>query len=479
MDEVVGSVSTTKKIRVLGVLKKSQRVSGRLNNSQKVSAKVVVTGPRGRQGEAGVDAKDVEFSKTATHIRWRYVGTTEWFDLVPLADIKGDQGIQGVQGIPGINGTNGVNGTNGIDGQNGSDGVDGVDGQDGRPVELRKTVDYVQWRYVGDVSWVNLIPLADIRGEQGVQGIKGDKGDTGSQGIQGIQGDKGDKGDTGLTGAKGDKGDKGDQGEQGIAGSVKMHVRVESSDATTALITDDVVIMAGSCNSISVPAVDSSNAGKMLMLVNNVGTLVSVITLGGTYFMYKEGDAMTLIVSDTGEWTIVQNVQEVDLRIASALELYVPYTGASQELLLETVRLSNLLGDPATGGNLNIIADVPTAQDSAGGNVYVAAASGLGNANGGIVYLLAGSADANTGVIGDGGFIYMQVGAPGDAGGQRGFIRIDSPGLAGLLLHIDNITAERNLYFPDEDGTIATQEYVAANAGGSNMAMVIAMATVL
>lgn len=198
MDEVVGSVSTTKKIRVLGVLKKSQRVSGRLNNSQKVSAKVVVTGPRGRQGEAGVDAKDVEFSKTATHIRWRYVGTTEWFDLVPLADIKGDQGIQGVQGIPGINGTNGVNGTNGIDGQNGSDGVDGVDGQDGRPVELRKTVDYVQWRYVGDVSWVNLIPLADIRGEQGLQGIQGVKGDTGEQGLPGANGSNGSDGTRGT-----------------------------------------------------------------------------------------------------------------------------------------------------------------------------------------------------------------------------------------------------------------------------------------
>ena len=397
MDEVVGSVSTTKKIRVLGVLKKSQRVSGRLKNSQNVSAKVVVTGPRGRKGEPGVDAREVEFSKTATHIRWRYIGTTEWFDLVPLADIKGDQGVQGVQGIPGINGTNGVNG---IDGQNGSDGVDGADGQDGRQVELRKTVDYVQWRFVGDVSWVNLIPLVDIRGEQGIKGDKGDKGDTG------------DTGATGLTGAKGDKGDKGDQGEQGIAGSVKMHVRVESSDATTALITDDVVIMAGSCNSISVPAVDSSNAGKILVLVNHVGGSASVITLGGTYFMYKEGDAMTLIVSDTGEWTIVQNVQEVDSRIASALELYVPYTGASQELLLDTVRLSNLLGDPAMGGHLNIIAAVPTAQDNAGGNVSVTAANGLGNANGGIAYLIAGSADANTGVIGDGGYIYMQVGAP-------------------------------------------------------------------
>ena len=36
--------------------------------------------------------RGVELRKTATHIQRRYEGQTEWTDLIPLADIKGDEG---------------------------------------------------------------------------------------------------------------------------------------------------------------------------------------------------------------------------------------------------------------------------------------------------------------------------------------------------------------------------------------------------
>lgn len=43
-------------------------------------------------------------------------------------------------------------------------------GADGRQVDLRLSDGYIQWRYVGDASWVNLVALQDIKGEAGVDG---------------------------------------------------------------------------------------------------------------------------------------------------------------------------------------------------------------------------------------------------------------------------------------------------------------------
>ena len=42
----------------------------------------------------GVDAKQVEFNKSATHIQWRRIGEAAWLDLVALSDlmVKGDKG---------------------------------------------------------------------------------------------------------------------------------------------------------------------------------------------------------------------------------------------------------------------------------------------------------------------------------------------------------------------------------------------------
>src|SRR5574343_93869 len=72
--------------------------------------------------------------------------------------------------------------------------VAGPPGVDGKEVEIQNSGTYIQWRYVGDSSWTNLVPLADLKGDTGAQGI---------QGIQGIQGPKGDTGAQGNTGADG------------------------------------------------------------------------------------------------------------------------------------------------------------------------------------------------------------------------------------------------------------------------------------
>jgi len=68
-----------------------------------------------------------------------------------------------------------VNIASGIDirGGAGVDGIDGTNGEDGREVELRNSGTFIQWRYVGDPDWINLIDLADLAGADGEDGDDG------------------------------------------------------------------------------------------------------------------------------------------------------------------------------------------------------------------------------------------------------------------------------------------------------------------
>ena len=52
----------------------------------------------------------------------------------------------------------------------GPPGLDGDDGEDGREVELQKSATHVQWRYVGDPTWIDLVPLVDLKGDDGDDG---------------------------------------------------------------------------------------------------------------------------------------------------------------------------------------------------------------------------------------------------------------------------------------------------------------------
>lgn len=75
-------------------------------------------------------------------------------------------------------------------------GGGGTPGKDGREIELQKSSTAIQWRYVGDESWTDLVQLSEITGPAGPQGEQGPKGETGSQGQAGPQGPKGDPGAT-------------------------------------------------------------------------------------------------------------------------------------------------------------------------------------------------------------------------------------------------------------------------------------------
>lgn len=75
-------------------------------------------------------------------------------------------------------------------------GGSGTPGKDGREIELQKSSTAIQWRYVGDEYWTDLVQLSEITGPAGPQGEQGPKGETGSQGQAGPQGPKGDPGAT-------------------------------------------------------------------------------------------------------------------------------------------------------------------------------------------------------------------------------------------------------------------------------------------
>jgi hypothetical protein len=69
-----------------------------------------------------------------------------------------------------------------ITGPAGNDGNDGADGADGVEVELQATSTHLQWRYVGQAEWTNLVALSAITGPPGEPGEPGLPGDPGAAG---------------------------------------------------------------------------------------------------------------------------------------------------------------------------------------------------------------------------------------------------------------------------------------------------------
>lgn len=52
-------------------------------------------------------------------------------------------------------------------------------GADAREIQLQKTSTFIQWRYVGDIAWNNLVSLAEITGPAGSAGANGSNGTNG------------------------------------------------------------------------------------------------------------------------------------------------------------------------------------------------------------------------------------------------------------------------------------------------------------
>jgi len=96
-------------------------------------------------GADGTDGKQIEFQTTGAYVQWRYVGETNWTNLIAYADING---------------------------------------QDGREIELRQGTTHIQWKYIDeeDTDWRNIVSLDDLK----VEGEKGDPGKDGTKWLTGI-----------------------------------------------------------------------------------------------------------------------------------------------------------------------------------------------------------------------------------------------------------------------------------------------------
>lgn len=80
--------------------------------------------------------------------------------------------------LKGDKGATGAQGAQGPQGETGAQGPAGADGVDGREVEFQTSSTHIQWRYVGSSVWMNLVALSTL---------KGDKGDTGATGAVGAR----------------------------------------------------------------------------------------------------------------------------------------------------------------------------------------------------------------------------------------------------------------------------------------------------
>ncbi|NCD17839.1 MAG: collagen-like protein [Actinobacteria bacterium] len=116
-----------------------------------------VTSVNGKTGAVTLNATDVGADPAGTA-----AGLVGAIELLP-----GPEGPAGADGAPGADGTPGA------DGAPGADGLPGADGEDGREVELQTSATHVQWRYVGDVAWTDLIALTAITGPAGADGDDG------------------------------------------------------------------------------------------------------------------------------------------------------------------------------------------------------------------------------------------------------------------------------------------------------------------
>lgn len=174
------------------------------------------------EAELGEDGREVELRVESEVLQWRYVGEPAWTDLFDLSIFDGADGAPGADGNTILSGTGVPNGGVGVDGNfylripmldmygpktagdwpaavsligpegptgdtgatgddgapgaDGEDGIDGVDGDDGAPgadgetPELQNSGTHIQWRYVGEMTWNDLVALADITGDDGADG---------------------------------------------------------------------------------------------------------------------------------------------------------------------------------------------------------------------------------------------------------------------------------------------------------------------
>lgn len=255
------------------------------------------TGLTGPAGSDGNDGREVEMQNNGTYIQWRYVGDVSWTNLIAIATLEGTDGMDGV------------------------DGIDGIMGADGKEIELQNSGTYIQWRYVGDVSWINLISIAAITGADGTDGVDGMDGSIWYDGAGIPSVGLGNNGDYYLNNNNGDVYNK-------IAGTWTYVTNIKGTDGIGAGTVTDVtgtspIIITGT--STVTPNVTIQNAttsqtgaltstdwnifnGKQNLITGTAGQtlrLSATNTVSASSFLYNNGSSIGINnTSPTGSLTV-------------------------------------------------------------------------------------------------------------------------------------------------------------------------------
>lgn len=135
-----------------------------------------------KAGPPGANGLSVELQSTVDYIQWRYVGQTEWTNLIALADLIGPSGEDGREVELQVTSTHiqwrytgDVAWTN-LVALSVITGPPGIPGEDAVNIELQKSATHIQWRYIGDVTWNDLVALSEITGDDGTPGAPGAPG---------------------------------------------------------------------------------------------------------------------------------------------------------------------------------------------------------------------------------------------------------------------------------------------------------------
>lgn len=176
--------------------------------------------------------------------------------------------------------------------ENGGGG--GTPGKDGREIELQNSGTAIQWRYVGDNVWTDLVQLSSLKGEKG---DKGDKGETGATGPQGPQGE------TGVQGPAGPQGETGPQGPAGDSGIVSRQ-EMSSSDTTVTLEPNKLYVFPEmSSLTVTLAEADNSNVANEYHFFFTSGSTATTLTLNDVL-----SDAYSIEANMKYEVSILENV---------------------------------------------------------------------------------------------------------------------------------------------------------------------------
>lgn len=217
--------------------------------------------------------------------------------------ITGPRGEAGAIGPAGPQGDIGPQGSQGIQGIPGTPGADGADGTDGREVEFQQSATHIQWRYVGDVLWTDLVALAAITGPTGA---------TGAAGVDGVDGAAG-RGITSIARTSG----------TGAAGTTDTYT-ITYTDATTS--TFNVYNGADGSGSGDVVGPAGTTDGYTALFDGITGKLIKAIAL--TWNL----NAAMRAVSLSGNLTLANNLTTsgnfaLTLTTTAATNVTFPTTG--------------------------------------------------------------------------------------------------------------------------------------------------------